>query len=180
MFRSLFGNINMFVNFWFRMYCIYTFSSRSAHALKDSCLFLESEEVFIQILCHLRNHRTAYFFTDSTKSDTRVRTILVDTCCPISGSSSTPFHLSQQTDALHALSPVTVLAFSSHLSTNDTVQRNHRMSLDPRRRLPIIIFHGLQDGGSWLQMKIKQHQCQSDILTRTANTKTKFSASFPC
>ena len=28
---------------------------------------LESEEVFIQILCHLKNRRTVYFFTDSPK-----------------------------------------------------------------------------------------------------------------
>ena len=78
------------------------------------------------------------------KADPQVRTILVDTCCPSSGfriprlSTS----LSQQTIALHVLSPVLVLAFSSHLCTNDTddtVQRYHRMSLGPRPRPPICL-----------------------------------------
>ena len=37
----------------------------SAH--RSLFVSLESEEVFIQILCHLRNRRTAYFFADSPK-----------------------------------------------------------------------------------------------------------------
>ena len=73
------------------------------------------------------------------KADTQVRTILGDSCDPISGSDSTSFHLSQQTVTPHVLSPVRVLTFSSHLCTNDIVQRKHRMSLDPRPRLPVCL-----------------------------------------
>ena len=100
---------------------------------------LESEEVFVQKLCHLKKRRTVDFFTDSPEQILKSETILVDTCYPISGSGSTSFHLSQQTVAPHVLSPVSVLTFSSHLCTNDTVRRNHRMSLDPRPRLPVCL-----------------------------------------
>ena len=71
--------------------------------------------------CHLRNRRTAYLFTDSPK-------LLVDACCPISRSSSTSFHFSQQTVAPHVQPPALVLAFASHLCPNDTVLRSHRMN----------------------------------------------------
>ena len=69
----------------------------------------------------------------------QVRTIVGDTCWPVSGSASMFFHLPQQTVAPRVLSPVLVLTFSSHLCGNDTVRRNNRMSLDPRPRLSVYL-----------------------------------------
>ena len=75
---------------------IHFLSSRSAQALIDSCLFLVS----------LKKHSSRYFFISGiagrhissrfSKANAKVRTVLVDTCYPISESSSTSFHLSQQ------------------------------------------------------------------------------------
>ena len=102
-------------------------------------VFLVLEEAPIQELHHLRNRKSTDFFMCSPQRKTQVQTILVDICCPASGSDSSPSHLSQQTVAPHVLSPVFVLAFSSSFCTNDTVQRSHRMSLDPHPRLPVYL-----------------------------------------
>ena len=117
----------------------YTFSSRSAQALSDSCLFLLSRKKYSsrnfvisgivgrQIssrICHSRysspNHSRRYLLFDLW-----IRFHV--------------FHFSQQTVAPHVLSPVSVQTFSSRLCTNDTVQRNHRMSLDPQPGLPVCL-----------------------------------------
>ena len=95
---------------------------------------LESEKVFIEILCHLRCRKTAHFFTDSPK-----QILKSEPFSQIPESGSTSFQLSQHTVAPHVLSPVLVLTFSSHLCTNDTLRRNHRMSLDLRPRLLISL-----------------------------------------
>ena len=73
------------------------------------------------------------FLLGIDKADTQVRTILVGTCCPISGSGSMSFHPSQQTVAPHVLSPVPARALSSRLCTNDTVR------IDRRPRLPVCL-----------------------------------------
>ena len=58
----------------------YTFSSRSAQALIDSCLFLLSRKKYTsQKLCHLRNRRNGGFLHEFARANTQVRTILVDT-----------------------------------------------------------------------------------------------------
>ena len=87
-----------------------------------------------------RESQDGRFRCGFAKEDVPIRTILVDICCPVSRSDSTSCHLSQQTVAPHVLSPVSVPTFSGHLCTSDTVQRHHRMSLDPRPRPAVCLL----------------------------------------
>ena len=118
----------------------YTFSSRSAQALLDFRLFRFSRKKYSSrnfVISGIAGRQISSRIRQ--REDIPVRTILVDICCPISGSDSTSCHLSRQTVVPHVLSPVFVLTFSVHLGTSDTVRRNHRMSLDLRPRLSICL-----------------------------------------
>ena len=99
----------------------------------------ESEEVLVQILLPISGIAGRQISSrirqsrDSSPNHSRREPVIH------SLESSKFFHISQQPIAQHVQSPVPVLTFSSHLCTNDSVQLNHRISLDPRPRLPACL-----------------------------------------
>ena len=108
--------------------CTYTFSSRSAQALIDSCLFRLSPKKYFRILRHLSDRKTTYLFTNSPEQILKSKPLSEVPVLQSLDQFPSFFHLSLQTVAPHVLSPVSVLTYSAHLETNDTVRRSQRMS----------------------------------------------------